>query len=51
MSHSDEDAEAIVNKHIKLLHEYNEAKVCPKVTVALSIEAYPFSYEGCSASK
>lgn len=51
MSHSDEDAEAIVNKHIKLLHEYNEAKVFPKVTIAQSIEAYSTSYEGCSTSK
>ena len=39
MSHSDEEAEAIVNKHIKLLHEYNEAKVRPKIAIDWSIEA------------
>ena len=36
----DEDAEKIVNKHIKLLHEYNEAKdatqVCPQLRIYLS---------------
>ena len=29
----DEDAEGIVNRHIKLLHEYNEAKDATQVSI------------------